>query len=52
MAGKNPFAGYKEGKETPRQERKESKGLQRFEAKKGLEKKHAKAPMKGGKKAC
>ncbi len=49
MAGKNPFAGYKEGKETKRQERKESAPLQRYEAKKGMEKK---MPMKGGKKKC
>lgn len=53
MAGKNPFAGYKEGKETSRQERKESKALQRFEAKKGIEKKIPGRPsMKGGKKGC
>jgi len=41
MASKNPFAGYKEGKESMREERKETKGLQRFEKKRGMEKKHA-----------
>lgn len=39
---KNPFAGYKEGKETAAQERRESKGLKAFEAKKGMDK-----PAKG-----
>lgn len=41
MATKNPFAGYKEGKESAKTERKEPKGLQRFEKKRGMEKKHA-----------
>ena len=35
---KSPFAGYKEGKESPKQERAEPKGLQRFEARRGMEK--------------
>jgi hypothetical protein len=39
---KNPFAGYKEGKETAAQERREPKGLKAFEAKKGMDK-----PAKG-----
>lgn len=47
MATKNPFAGYKEGKESMKSERKESKGLQRFEKKRGMEKK---MPGKAGKK--
>jgi hypothetical protein len=39
---KNPFAGYKEGKETAAQERREPKALKAFEAKKGLEKSSSK----------
>ncbi len=35
---KNPFAGYKEGKETAAQERREPKALKAMEAKKGIEK--------------
>lgn len=34
----NPFAGYKEGKESARQERAEPKALKQFEARKGIEK--------------
>ena len=49
MATKNPFARYREGKESMREERKESKGLQRYEAKKGMEKKIP-GKTKGGRK--
>ncbi len=39
---KNPFAGYKEGKETAAKERREPKALKAMEAKKGIEKPMAK----------
>lgn len=38
MATKNPFAGYKEKRESAAAEAKEPKGLQRFEKRKGMEK--------------
>lgn len=44
---KNPFAGYKEGKESMRQERAEPKGLQRFEKKRGMERKPMPAKKSG-----
>lgn len=44
------FAGYREGKESAKEEKRESKGLQRFEKKKGTEKMPHK--MKGGRKGC
>ena len=43
---KNPFAGYKEGRESMKEERREPKKLQRFEKGRGMEKK---PPFKGGK---
>lgn len=47
----NPFAKYKEPrKESAAEERKEPKGLQRFEKSKGMEKAHGKGKAK--KKAC
>lgn len=46
MATKNPFAGYKEKRESGAHERKESKGLQRFEKRKGMEKGSGKSPKK------
>ena len=47
----NPFKNYKEGKESPKKERGESKALQRFESKKGMERKHS-GPMKKSGRGC
>jgi hypothetical protein len=42
----NPFAKYREGKESKAHEKGESKGLQRYEAKKGMERHGKKAGRK------
>jgi hypothetical protein len=46
---KNPFAGYKEGKESKSMEKKEPSGLKAFEKKKGMERPMAGKKMAGKK---
>lgn len=48
MATKNAFAGYKEKPESKGKESKESKGLQRYEQRRGMDK----APMRRAGRKC